>query len=171
MMRKGRKMKADAIVYTSKTGFTEKYALLLAEKTGLPVYTLKKSGILPKTARVIYLGWIMASHVSGYERAAGSFILSAVCGVGLGETGTKVDEIRAASKIPDNIPLFTLKGGYCAAKQKGINKLIMKGLAKGLSGKENRTPDEEEMLRLITNDGDYVSEDNLSEILSAIERE
>lgn len=164
-------MKADAIVYTSKTGFTEKYALLLAEKTGLPVYPLKKSGILGKNARVIYLGWIMASHISGYEKAAGSFLLSAVCAVGLGETGTKKDEVRAATKIPDNIPLFTLKGGYCAAKQKGINKLIMKGLAKGLSGKENRTPDEEEMLRLITSDGDYVSEDNLSELISAIEKE
>jgi len=30
-----------AIVYESNTGFTQKYAELLAEKTGLPVYSHK----------------------------------------------------------------------------------------------------------------------------------
>lgn len=164
-------MKADAIVYTSKTGFTEEYAKLLGEKTGLPVYSLNKSGLLGKDSKVIYLGWIMASHISGYERAAGSFILSAVCGVGLADTGTKVDEVRNATKVPDSIPVYTLKGGYSSKKLKGINKLIMKFLAKGLEGKKDRTPEDEEFLRLITTDADYVSEDNLSEILSAIERE
>ena len=54
-------MKADAIVYTSKTGFTEEYAKLLGEKTGLPVYSLNKSGLLGKDSKVIYLGWIHAS--------------------------------------------------------------------------------------------------------------
>lgn len=32
---------AKAIVYTSNTGYTEEYARLLGEETGLPVYSLK----------------------------------------------------------------------------------------------------------------------------------
>ena len=31
----------DAIVYTSNTGHTEKYAKILGEKTDLPVFSLK----------------------------------------------------------------------------------------------------------------------------------
>lgn len=36
-------MKPNAIVYTSNTGFTEQYARLLGEKTGLPVYPLSEA--------------------------------------------------------------------------------------------------------------------------------
>ena len=34
-------MEIRAIVYTSNTGHTEKYARMLGEKTGLPVYSLE----------------------------------------------------------------------------------------------------------------------------------
>ncbi len=33
----------DAIVYTTNTGSTERYARLLAEETGLPVYSLEEA--------------------------------------------------------------------------------------------------------------------------------
>ena len=33
-------MNANAIVYTSNTGYTEQYARLLGKRTGLPVYSL-----------------------------------------------------------------------------------------------------------------------------------
>ena len=33
-------MKAEAVIYTSKTGFTEQYAKKLGEKLGLPVCAL-----------------------------------------------------------------------------------------------------------------------------------
>lgn len=36
-------MNPNAIVYTSNTGFTEQYARLLGEKTGLPVYPLSEA--------------------------------------------------------------------------------------------------------------------------------
>ena len=36
-------MKPTAIVYTSGTGHTRQYALLLAEQLGLPVYTLEEA--------------------------------------------------------------------------------------------------------------------------------
>ena len=36
-------MNAAAIVYTSQTGFTARYAALLAERTGLPCRPLKEA--------------------------------------------------------------------------------------------------------------------------------
>ncbi|MDD6610969.1 MAG: hypothetical protein PUE91_01980 [Clostridiales bacterium] len=50
-------MKPTAIVYTSNTGFTEQYARLLGQKTGLPVYALSEAGkALPPRSSILYLG-------------------------------------------------------------------------------------------------------------------
>ena len=56
-----------AIIYTTQTGSTERYAKLLAHETGLPAYTLAeaKKAVLPGGS-VIYLGWIMAGCIKGY---------------------------------------------------------------------------------------------------------
>ena len=57
-----------AIVYTSNTGSTARYAKLLGHETGLPVYTSETANRnLPAGAEIIYLGWIMASEIKGYK--------------------------------------------------------------------------------------------------------
>ena len=67
-------MKPTAIVYTSNTGHTQQYALLLGEQIGLPVYSLNEAGSqLSGGSPVIYLGWIHASRVKGYSAAAKRF--------------------------------------------------------------------------------------------------
>ena len=73
-------MNVNAIVYTSQTGYTRQYALLLGEKTGLPVYSLDEAiSRLPGRTPVIYLGWVHASHIKGYASAAKRFAVCAVC--------------------------------------------------------------------------------------------
>ena len=50
-------MKPNAIVYTSNTGYTRQYAMLLGEKTKLPVYSLDEAvQKLAQVNTVIYLG-------------------------------------------------------------------------------------------------------------------
>ena len=84
-------MKPTAIVYTSNTGHTRQYALLLGKQVGLPVYSLEEANShLSGGSPVIYLGWIHASHVKGYSAAARRFAVCAVCGVGLCDTGTLI---------------------------------------------------------------------------------
>ena len=80
----------NAIIYTTNTGSTESYAKLLAQKTGLPAYSLAeaKKRVLAG-AEVIYLGWIMAGSVKGYAEAAKRYQLRAVCGVGMGRPERK----------------------------------------------------------------------------------
>lgn len=61
----------DAIIYTTNTGSTERYARLLSHETGLPAYSAAEAGeYISAGAGVIYMGWIMAGSVKGYAAAA-----------------------------------------------------------------------------------------------------
>ena len=159
-------MKPSAILYTSNTGHTRQYALLLGDKLGLPVYSLLDAAEqLPKDSPVIYLGWIHASHIKGYSRAARQFALCAVCGVGLCDTGTMISEVRTATSIPESIPLFTLQGGMERSQLKGMDKLMISLLTKGLAAQKQRSAQEDRMLELLRRDESYVSPENLSGVL------
>ena len=62
----------------------------------------------------------------------------------------------------------TLQGGYDRARLHGVYKLMMtimeKAAGKGLSEKENRTPEEDAMLDLMLHGGSRVSEENLEAV-------
>ena len=155
-----------AIVYTSKTGFTRQYAQLLGKRLGLPVYSLEDALYgMDQGSPILYLGWIHASAIRDYRKAAKNFSVCAVCGVGLCDTGTLTDQVRKVTAIPASIPLFTLQGGFDRSKLKGLDKLMISMLVKGLSAQEKRSEQDERMLALLQTDGNYVSPDNLKEIL------
>ena len=161
-----RNMKPTAIVYTSNTGHTRQYALLLGEKLALPVYSLDDT-VSQRFggSAVIYLGWIHASHIKGYSGAAKRFDICAVCGVGLCDTGTMTSEVRTVTSIPENIPLFTLQGGLERSKLKGMDKLMISMLTKGLTAQKQRSAQDDRMLELLSRDESYVSPENLSGVL------
>ena len=159
-------MKPTAIVYTSNTGHTRQYALLLGEQLGLPAYSPDEAGSrLPGGSPVIYLGWIHASHVKGYAKAARQFSLCAVCGVGLCDTGTLTSEVRRATSIPEDIPLFTLQGGMNRSRLKGMDKLMISMLTRGLAAQKQRSAQDDRMLELLSRDESYVSPENLAGVL------
>ena len=160
----------DAIIYTTNTGSTEQYAKLLAQKTGFPAYSLaeaKKRDFAG--AEVIYLGWIMAGSVTGYAEAAKRYRVRAVCGVGMGQTGTQTDSVRKKSAVPANIPLFTLQGNFDVKKLHGIYRpmmeIMVKTAGKGLAEKKERTPEEDDMLDMMLHGGERVKAENLSAVL------
>lgn len=163
-------MKAQAIVYTSNTGYTREYALMLGEKTNLPVYSLQESsGKIARDSSVVYLGWLMAGKVQGYADAAKQYSVEAVCGVGMGSTGSQIEDVRKNNSIPESTPVFTLQGGFDMNKLRGVYKMMMqvmkKTVGKKLAEKPDRTPDEEEMLDLLLHGGSRVSEENLAAVL------
>lgn len=165
-----------AIVYTTNAGSTEQYAKLLAQKTGLPVYSLAEAKkALPAEAKIIYLGWIMASTVKGYADAAKRYAICAVCAVGMGQTGTQGDVVRKKNAIPQQIPLFTLQGNFHVEKLHGIYRLMMqmmvKFAGKGLLEKTDRTPEEDDMLDMMLHGGNRVCEENLQAVLDWYEKQ
>ena len=160
----------NAIIYTTNTGSTERYAELLAQKTGLPVYSLAeaKKRVFAE-AEVIYLGWIMAGSVKGYAEAAKRYRVRAICAVGMGQTGTQTDSVRKKSGIPADIPLFTLQGNFDVKKLHGVYRpmmeIMVKTAGKGLAEKSDRTPEEDDMLDMMLHGGERVKEENLSTVL------
>ena len=150
-----------AIVYTSKYGHTAEYAEILGKLTGLPVYSLKDAEKdLENGTSIIYLGWLMASRVQGLKKAAKKFKLSAVCGVGLSDTGALIQEVRKANTLPEDFPLFTMQGGMDKDKLKGFDKLLINMLTKGLASQKERSETDERMLYLLTHSENRVSEKN-----------
>ena len=160
----------DAIIYTTNTGSTGQYAKLLSQETGLPAYSLAKAKKrVFAGAEVVYLGWIMAGSVKGYAGAAKKYQVRAVCGIGMGKTGTQTDSVRKKSVIPANIPLFTLQGNFDIKKLHGIYrpmmKIMVKTAGKSLAKKKDRTPEEDDMLDMMLHSGERVKAENLSAVL------
>lgn len=164
-------MKPTAIIYTSNTGYTAEYANMLGKIINLPVCTLSEaSRKVKKGSPVIYMGWLMAGQVKEYKKAAKAYEICAVCAVGMGSTGSQIDDIRKTNNIPDSTSVFSLQGGFDIKKLNGVYKLMMttmiKTVGKKLAAKADRTPDEDKMLDLLMNGGSCVSEENLSDVLN-----
>ena len=160
-----------AIVYTSNTGHTAAYSKILGAKIGLPVYALNEAAKkLQKGTEIIYLGWLFANNIKGYKKATKKYKISAICAVGLCDTGTAVAEVRKANSISEKTPLFTMQGGMDKSKLRGINKLMINMLTKGLSSQNERSESDERMLYLVTHDANHVSEENTSAFMEWFNR-
>lgn len=160
----------DAIVYTSNTGFTERYARLLGEASGLPVLRLGE-GTDGRKKRVIYLGWMMAGKVMGYPEAAKQYSIQAVCPVGMGGPGSQSDEsIMKQNRMPVGEPVFYLQGGFDLSKLHGkyrfMMKLMIATVGRKLARKKDRTAEEDDMLELLTRGGSRVKAENLAPVLA-----
>ena len=159
-----------AIVYTSNTGSTEKYAKLLSHQIVVPAYSMKEAAKMIKPgAEIIYLGWIMAGKIKGYAEAAKKYRIQAVCGVGMGQTGTQLVEVRTKNRIPQSIPLFTLQGTFNINKLHGIYKVMMnvmiKTAGKALAERSDRTPEDDDMLDMMLNGSERVKVENLRYVI------
>lgn len=159
-----------AIVYTSNTGSTEKYEKMLSHQIVVPAYSMKEAEKKVKPgAKIIYFGWIMAGKIKGYTEATRKYNIQAVCGVGMGQTGTQLTEVRTKNKIPQGIPLFTLQGTFDIKKLHGVYKMMMnvmvKTAGKALADKSDRTSEDDDMLDMMLNGSNRVKAENLSDII------
>ena len=166
----------EAIIYTTNTGSTSQYAKMLAEQTGLPVFSMEEAkSEVEAGSEIIYLGWIMAAQVKGYKTAAKKYKIRAVCAVGMEKTGTRTEEIRKKTFVPAEVPLFTLQGNFNVKKLHGFYRLMMsmmiKMVTKQLVAKTDRTQRENEMLEIMLQGGENVRKENLAEVLDWYKRE
>ena len=166
----------EAIIYTTNTGSAEQYAKMLAEQTGLSIFSMEEAkSEVEEGSEIIYLGWIMAAQVKGYKTAAKKYKIRAVCAVGMEKTGTRTEEIRKKTFVPAEVPLFTLQGNFNVKKLHGFYRLMMsmmvKMVTKQLVAKTDRTQRENEMLEIMLQGGENVRKENLAEVLDWYKRE
>ena len=123
-----------AIVYTSQTGFTRRYAEMLAAQTGLPAYDAKTAkGQLPRGSEIFYMGWLLAGEVKGLKAAMGRYTVRGVAIVGVSPQGN--GELWTEARInggasDDGGRIFYLRGGYAPEKLGGLYRLMMGHMAK-----------------------------------------
>lgn len=163
-------MAIKAIIYVSSTGHTREYAKLLGKKLSLPAYSFdRERHMVPSGSEIIFMGWIMAGKVKGLSKVSMNYTVRCLIGVGMGITGSQIEDIKTLNEFPSDCAVFSLQGGFEYDKLRGLNKLIMGILkatkVKSLSAKQNRTPDEDNFLRMLRDGGNYVSEKNLKSVI------
>ena len=122
-----------AIVYTSQTGHTQRYAQMLAERTGVPAYSLKEAGkSLRRGEEIFYMGWLMAGTVKGLQSAMDRYTIrgAAIVGVSPQGNGDLWTEARINGGYSDSGGrLFYLQGGYAPEKLGFFYRMMMKPMA------------------------------------------
>lgn len=161
----------QAIVYESNTGTTKRYAEMLAEKTGLPLYAAAESGKkLARDTSVVFLSWVSGGSVVALDKAKNYFDIRAVGAVGLSIPSSE-REAALLSHHELSVPVFCLRGGFDMAKLSGMKKFAMKMMARALKTQQmaNQNSEDDQMLRDIENGCDYVSEDSLATLVEWID--
>ncbi|HNX14249.1 MAG TPA: hypothetical protein PK854_06540 [Oscillospiraceae bacterium] len=162
-----------AIIFTSNTGYTRKYAQIMSQKTGFPAYELSQSKhLLSELDEVVFMGWMMAGSVQGYKEAAKHYKIIAVCPVGMAPNADGIGKKAAETFEQRGTPVFYLQGGFDIKKLHGIYRLMMKFMinlvSKKIAKKPEKTPADLEALSVFENGFDAVKEENLTPVIEYI---
>jgi hypothetical protein len=156
------------IVYESKTGFTKKYADMLAAKTGIKAIPTKEVTKIDKNEEIIFLGWMKVGKIQGLNKVR-KYNIKAVCGSGTSRTPESNAETVVVKNKIENIPFFYLRGGCFPLKQlKGMDKVMLSMFVKILKGRKDRNEEIDEAIAIIENGFDGVKEENLEPLLKWI---
>jgi len=153
------------IVYESKTGFTKRYAEMLAAKTQLKLLHVKEMKQVSRDEEIIFLGWLKVGKIQGLNKVR-KYNLKAVCGSGTARAEeVDIKELAARNKIKD-IPFFYLRGGCLPLKQlKGMDKFMLSMFLKMLKSRKDQDERTKEAIFGIENGFDGVKEENLEPVL------
>ena len=149
--------KIDGIVYCSDAGHTMRFAKLLAEKTGLPMW---KRAELPPDKRVIFFGWIRTGNVVGYQKAAQKAKIAAVCPVGMFKN--ELIQINGESK---DMPVFYLRGGFDIKLVKGIDWILMRKTIRRIKNSRPASDEEAELFHVLLEGADFVNTEQLDAVV------
>ena len=154
------------IVYTSKTGHTKQYAEMLAKAASIKAYSLQEAqSALPEKEPVLYMGWLMAGHISGIDKAVRRWDVRCAVGVGMSPDAKENLGTMAKANFVPNAPLFYLQGGWAPKKvgwfQRRAVGMVTRGKRKRLLAKKDRTAQEEAYLSMLVRGGSFVEFKNL----------
>lgn len=161
----------SAIVYTSNTGFTRRYAQMLSRAAAIPAYDLADAALPADGAPVVYLGWLSAGRITGLPKAQKRWSIQAVCAVGMSPNNDP-ETVAKANRV--ECPLFCVQGGYAPEKLRGANKAVMSVVTRLIAFAESKnanSPEEKAQLAQFRTGCDFVNESNLAPVLAWLREE
>ena len=162
------------IVYNSKTGHTRQYAEMLAKATKRKAYSMQEAlSSLPEQEPVLFMGWLMAGHISGIDQAVRHWDVRCAVGVGMSPAGKDIlATISKANYVP-NAPVFYLQGGWAPKKvgwfQRRAVNAVTRSTRKALLAKASRTEQEQAYLNMLLRGGSFVEYQSLKPIQDWLE--
>ncbi len=151
------------VIYTSKTGFTKRYAQWIAQAASAECVELSQAKKMDFSTydTIVYGGWAcagMISKVKWFKENISKWHdkkLIAFC-VGATPMGSPNIEEALKNNFPeaDKVKAFYCPGGLNYDKMSGVSKLLMRMLGKLLKNKKDRTPDDEIMMKMIASSYD-----------------
>ena len=153
------------IVYESKTGFTRRYAEMLAAKTGMKVYRVNELSKIDKNEEVLFLGWMKVGKIQGFNKVR-KINVKAVCGSGTGRTAEPDNETIITRNKLEKIPFFYIRGGcFPLHELRGMNRIMMSMFVKVLKSRKDKDEELVESINTIENGFDGVKEENLIPVI------
>lgn len=158
------------VIYSSQTGFTQKYANWIAEDLQCKSISIKEANALSleEYDTIIFGGWICAGSIKGIKvfikkvqnlknKKIGFFAVGASPKESseLISTLEKISEYLNKSVENNNkIELFYCQGGLNYEKMNGASNLMMKFFIKMLKATKNQTSEDEAKIKTISSSFD-----------------
>lgn len=168
------------VIYKSSTGFTKKYAEMIAEELHCPLADYKSvtEKMLSEYDIIIFGSRAHAGMIDGYQKMKKMFQKSNVDKIILFVTGASpnaAEDIIAAfwkqNLTADEllkIPHFYMQGGLCYEKMNFTDKLMIKVFAAMLKKKKDKTSYEKEFEQAVAGSYDISSREYIEPLISYI---
>jgi flavodoxin len=174
-------LKKIAVVYRSKSGFTEKYAKWLNDSIGGDLLKGKETNIedLLSYDVIIYGGGLYAGGINGlklikrnYERLRDKKLI--VFGVGATPVRPEIyEEVKnrnLTKEQQDRVAFFLLRGGYDNNKLTFVDKILMQCMKIYLKSKKELNADERGMLNAYTHPVDFTDKKHIEPIINEVKK-
>ena len=146
------------IIYKSKTGHTERYARMLSKELNIPCYSYKDAKV-SENDEVIFLSYIYASKIMGLSKILKKYNVKVIIAVGaLTYSKDYLETLKNTNNI--KLPFFYLRGGINYSKLNFFFRKFLPVIGKDIA------KDDKELLNLFKNGRDFVTKDNLKEIIN-----
>lgn len=168
-----------AVIYTSQTGFTKRYAQWIAEAAGADCFELSdaKKKELSAYEAIVFGGWACAgsiSKLSWFKSNMDKWTDKKLIVFCVGGSPADTPDIETAVKKNfteselKRVDVFYCPGGFNYEKMPLPSKLMMKMFVKALKAKKDKTEDEEEMTKYISTSYDISDKRYIEPVLACL---
>lgn len=146
------------VIYQSSTGFTKQYAQWIAEELGCNVLDMKSVSkeSINQYEHIIFGGWIMGNMISGLNKIIKMNPKKlTVFAVGSTPASEEVEKAIRTQNHLEETPFFYFEGGFHFEKLSFPVKMMLKMMKKSVAKKENKTPQDEYMVKILGTSFDH----------------